>query len=158
MIEKWAVDCFLCVMTCFYFIMVLYRLYPSADHSRWGGHFQRSSPQRHRCHKLSHLQRSPMPGQLHSVTMPYTFICKSIMFKHLYNYLFFHIIIRMEGGARTQMPACISAAAPEDLQAAIANTTHPCTATQVHVNLQLTTETDQSTRMLPGNLSGCTIN
>lgn len=40
-------------------------------------------------------------------------------------------LFRTEELVRTRTPACISAAAPEDSQAATASTTHPCTATQV---------------------------
>lgn len=43
----------------------------------------------------------------------------------------------MEGGVRTQKPACISAAAPEDLQAATASITHLATVTQVQLGLQV---------------------
>lgn len=109
-------------------ISPLCRLHPSAGHPRRGSDLQRSRPQLHWCHKLSHLQRPPMPGQLHPSAWCF---CSIWYVSHFIISISSMLLLRMEGLVRTRRPACTSAAAPEDSRAATASTTHPCTVTQV---------------------------
>lgn len=118
-------------MRTYHLMLLLRRLYPSAGYPGWGGHFQRPRPQLYWRHELPHVQRPPVPGRL-----PPSAGCIYSMLV----FVKFHSrqdtasmsLFRMEECARTLMPACTCAAAPEDSQAATASITRPCTVTQVH--------------------------